>query len=619
MWQDSPARAATRRMIVLGIDGMDPTFLERHWDDLPELNRLRREGEFRRLGTTIPPQSPVAWSTFITGLDPGGHGIFDFVHRDSVTMAPFSSIARTVPPKHQFSLGEYILPLAGGGVANLREGTPFWMTLSRLGVPATILRMPTDFPPLECEAHSLAGMGTPDLLGTFGTFAFFTDQEDWQRRKAGGGEIFTVRLEDHHARLRVPGPANSLRKGGPPTHIDIDVFVDPERGVARFDLQNRRMVLGQGEWSEWLPVEFPLISGLASAEGMIRIYAKELHPGFSVYVSPVNIDPLSPAVRISQPTAYGAELASEIGRYYTQGMPYDTAALRHGVFTREEYLTQSRQVSQQTLGLLRAALPGFQSGLLFFHFFGIDQDSHMLWGEYQEELLNTYKLVDKTIGWVRMNAPDATLIVMSDHGFASFDRAFNLNTWLMKEGFLARSASAEEDADPLKRIDWTRTKAYALGLNGLYVNQLFRETAGIVAEGEETDQVVQELSDKLLRFRDPKTGAKVVLSLLEPRRQLHGDAMENAPDLIVGYAPGYRASWETALGEVSATVVEDNTDEWRGDHCIDSTFVPGVLLSNHKFEVDDPRIEDLTATILAEFGAYGSEKLRGRNLGISGN
>ena len=603
---------AGMRVIVLGIDGMDPGFLERHWAQLPNLDRLRHEGGFKRLATTMPPQSPVAWSTFITGLSPDGHGIYDFVHRDPETRTPLSSIAETHPGR-KLGIGSYLLPLSADRIEAQRRGTPFWKMLAEHGVPATILRMPTDFPPVDCEAHSLAGMGTPDLRGTFGTFSFYTDHEEWKNRQVTGGDVFTVPVENHRATLRLPGPVNPLRREQPETYLNVDVFIDPNEPVARFDVGERRVVLKPGELSEWIPVRFPLLSALASAQGMIRIQVKELRPHFAVYISPVNIDPRAPAMPISAPESYSRDLARDLGAYYTQGMPYDTAALRHGVFTRQEYLAHSREVSRQTIGLLRSGIERFREGILFFHFFGIDQDAHMLWGSYDEELLETYKLVDETIGWVREKAADATLVVMSDHGFARFDRAIHLNTWLMQEGFLWLTGPSNlGDEASFANVDWSRTRAYAVGLNSIYVNQKSRERDGIVAAGEETRQVRGEITERLLRFRDPSNGKPVVLSVAEPSAS--EDKLTHAPDLIVGYAPGYRASWQSALGAVPGTLLEDNLDEWRGDHCIDAKSVPGVLLSNRKTNVDHPRLEDLTVTLLEAFGVRKEDRMGGRNL-----
>lgn len=608
------ADTSGKRIIVLGIDGMDPGFLEKHWEALPELDRLRREGDFKRLMTTMPPQSPVAWSTVITGLDPGGHGIYDFIHRNPDTMLPVSSMAQASQGGRQVGLGPYLLPLTRGKIEVFRHGVPFWKILADAGVPATVLRMPTDFPPVECDAHSLSGMGTPDLRGTFGTFAFFTDDDRRKNQKITGGEIFPVHLQNSHAVLHVPGPVNSLRKDQLTVYLDIEVFVDPQEPVARFDLGGKRITLTQGEWSNWIPVRFPLIGGLATAEGIFRIYVKQLHPRLEIYVSPINIDPASPAMPISQPRSYSATLSEQIGPFYTQGMPYDTAALRHGVFTRAEYLAHSRQVSEQTLDILRSGLDQFRGGILFFHFFGIDQDSHMLWGRYEDELLDTYKLVDHTLGWVRRKAKDATLIVLSDHGFARFDRAVHLNMWLMREGFLAL-ATGEADKDAaFANVDWSHTKAYSLGLNGVYINQQFRERDGIVAEGAETEKTVEEIRSRLLGFVDPKSGQLVVRSVVVPRKEFHGEALNTAPDLLIGYTPGYRSSWQTALGGVPGTLIEDNTDEWRGDHCIDASSVPGVLLSNHKISQPAPRLEDIPVTILAQFGINKTNTMRGRNL-----
>lgn len=599
-----PVPATGQRLIVLGIDGMDPGFLERHWDKLPALDRLRREGEFHRLATTTPPQSPVAWSSFVTGRDPGGHGIYDFVHRDPETMSPYSAMSQTSAGGRTLGIGPYLLPLTGGRVESLRQGEAFWEILADQGIPVTVIRMPTNFPPVDCEGFSLAGMGTPDLLGTFGTFAFFTDHARHEPGVVPGGEIFRAAVDGGRAILRLPGPANSLRKDQAPTFLDLAVHVDPEHQVARFDIDGRQIVLREGEWSAWIPVRFPLMPALAGASGIIRIYAKELHPNFSVYISPVNVDPADPALPIAEPPAYSRELAAAVGPFYTQGIAQDTAALRQGIFTREEYLLQSRQVSDEMLKLLHYEMNRFRAGLLFFHFFGVDQNSHILWGRDDAELLKTYQLVDETVAWVVDQAPDAEVMIVSDHGFSTFDRAFHLNSWLRDEGFLALDGEAGGKNEPgIEHIDWSRTRAYAIGINGLYVNQQFRERDGIVAEGEETQTVLAEIRKRLLAVRDPDNGKPVVHSLVEPRREFSGDMLDRAPDLIVGYYPGYRGSWQTALGATPRRLVEDNNDEWRGDHCIAAEFVPGVLLCNRRTGRADPRLQNLGAEILAKFGA----------------
>jgi predicted AlkP superfamily phosphohydrolase/phosphomutase len=591
-----------KKLIVLGIDGMDPGFLERHWAALPNLDRLRREGNFQRLGTTIPPQSPVAWSTFITGLDPGGHGIFDFVHRDPATMAPFSSLGETIEARHKLRLGPYSLPLSAGEVRSFRQGKAFWQILAEHGIPATILRMPVNFPPVRCHCQELSGMGTPDLQGTFGTFTFFSDDPAAVDEQVPGGRIVHATLNSNDATLLLEGPRNSLHKDRPATRIEIAVHVDPAARAARFDLPGTSIILKQGEWSDWLRVRFSLIPGIA-ANGIIRIYAKELNPQLKIYVSPVNIDPSRPELPVSNPSGYSRELARAIGPFYTQGIAEDTAALRRGVFDLREYLDQSRKVTDEQLSLLRHAVQHFRGGLLFQHFLGVDQNSHMLWARHEPELLETYQRIDEAIGWVRSHAADATLIVMSDHGFAAFDRAFHLNTWLYREGFLTLDDPSNTGPDELfAHVDWSRTQAYALGLNGLYLNLRGRERQGVVEQGASAERLLRVISRRLTEYRDPQSGRQVVSDMYSPRELFHGSALALAPDLIAGYSPDYRCSWQSALGAVPSETIEDNRDAWIGDHCIAARHVPGVLLTNRPLRLADPQLAGLTLAILHEYG-----------------
>jgi predicted AlkP superfamily phosphohydrolase/phosphomutase len=600
------------KVIVLGIDGMDPRFVEAHLDSLPNLEKLAREGEFKRLATTIPPQSPVAWSTFITGMDPGGHGIYDFIHRNPETLMPFSSMEETSEPGRTLSIGPYILPLSKGHVPALREGRAFWEILASRHIPVTILRMPTNYPPVECEGQALSGMGTPDMLGTFGTFTYFTDEPDVKAKNVAGGQIVPVRRDGQHIRLQIEGPVNSLRKDRSRSTIDMTVDIDAKQPVARFEIAGEQFILSQGEWSGWIREQFPLIPFVKSASGMFRLYVKQLQPNFKLYVSPINIDPFSPELPISTPSSYSKQLAQAVGAFYTQGMPEDTAAYRQNVFTRDEYIQQSRIVSREHLGLLRHAVNEFQDGLLFFHFFGVDQDSHMLWGKDDTDLLETYRMVDQTVGWIRQKAGDATLIVMSDHGFSTFDRAVHFNSWLLKEGFLTLNDGAKPgDEEMFANVDWSRTQAYSVGLNGLYLNLEGRERNGIVARLD-ADAVMGKIIARLKEFKDPKTGRRVVDDFYRPSEVFHGRRVASAPDLIIGYTTGYRSSWQTALGAVPPEQIVDNTEAWAADHCISARHVPGVLISNHKSKLADPELIDLPVSLLNAFSAPRGEEMRGR-------
>jgi predicted AlkP superfamily phosphohydrolase/phosphomutase len=348
---------------------------------------------------------------------------------------------------------------------------------------------------------------------------------------------------------------------------------------------------------------------------MFRVFAKKFHPDFQIYVSPVNIDPADPELPISTPPSFSSELAAAVGPYYTQGIAEDTAALRQGVLSREEYRHQSRLVADEHFALFHRALDQLQSGVLFFHFLGVDQDSHMLWGKHEDELLQTYKRVDVELGRVMKKAAGSTIMVISDHGFSTFDRAVNVNAWLYNEGFLALdNPQSLGEGEMFAHVDWSRTQAYSLGLNAIYLNLEGREKHGIVKPGREAAEVAETIARRLEQFRDPDKNKPVTAAVYRAHAVYHGEALAGAPDLIVGWAAGYRSSWQSALGTVSKAVVEDNQDEWRGDHCIAAEIVPGVFVSNRKSRVDAPRLADLTATLLAEFGIRPTQGMEGQSI-----
>ena len=606
-----PSAAPGKRVIVLGVDGMDPNFVARHWDALPNLKQLRDEGGLLPLATTTPPQSPVAWATFMTGLDPAQHGLFDFVHRDPATLEPISSMAQTLEPAHRLEIGSYVLPLSGARIRSFRRGRTFWEILAEHAVPVNILRIPTNYPPQQHAGKGLSGMGTPDLEGTFGTFTYYTDDPGESAREVSGGRIVPISVENGRAVLQVEGPQNALRRDHRPTSASLIADIDPTAPVARFEIGGRQFILREGEWSPWVHVRFSLIARVSSVSGMFRIYARQLHPAIHIYRSPLNIDPEDPALPISAPTDYAREFAHRTGPFYTQGIEEDTSALRQGALNLSEYLEQSRYVSRQHRAMLDECLRRFHEGLLFFYFSETDQDSHVLWGQHDDELLKTYQSVDRALGDVRDAQPGATVIVMSDHGFSIFRRAVNLNAWLRGEGLLSlRDAAAGDAGRPLGNIDWTRTKAYALGLNALYLNMSGREAHGIVHSGAERDALIAGIRARLAEFRDPESGEQVIQDVSSPGPT----NSPYAPDLIVGPAPGYRISWETALGETPPTVLEDNTDAWIGDHCIAAKAVPGVLFGTRKSRVADPSLKDLPVTILGLFDIGAPAEMTGRDI-----
>jgi predicted AlkP superfamily phosphohydrolase/phosphomutase len=345
------------------------------------------------------------------------------------------------------------------------------------------------------------------------------------------------------------------------------------------------------------------------------VYLKQVHPHLAIYVSPVNIDPADPALPISTPPPYSRQLEAALGPFYTQGIAEDTSAYRAGVLSRQEFLVQSRKVLADSLRLFRYELDRFQEGLLFYYFSTVDMNSHMLWGRFDADLLETYQAVDRAIGEaMEKAAAGAGLLVISDHGFARFDRAVHLNTFLMRQGFLSLDDPANAgSAELFAHVDWTRTIAYGIGLNAIYLNLQGRESGGIVTAANR-EMMLHRIAARFREFTDPATGERVVDTVYFPETAFRGRNLKYAPDLLVGFRRGYRASWQTALGAVPPSEIEDNTDAWIGDHCMAAGEVPGVLLTNRKVRVAGPQLSDITATILGEFAVPKDSGMIGQSV-----
>ncbi len=619
-------------MIILGFDGMDPVILQALMERgrLPAFNRLRESGDFRRLRTSLPPQSPVAWSNFITGMDPGGHGIFDFIHRTPEDYLPYLSTSLVKPAERTITLGKYVLPISSGEVQLLRKGKAFWQILEEHDVPATVVQIPSNFPPAKTSQRTLSGMGTPDILGTYGIFSFYTTEPVEMAPDIGGGKIIPVRVADDVVEAELEGPGNSFLKQSAASMIPFRVYIDPVNPVAKIVIQDNAFMLKEGEWSEWKHVRFPMVP-TQSVPGICRFYAKQLHPEFKLYVSPVNLDPASPALPISTPPDYSRELEKHIGPFFTKGLPADTKALDHGVLDEREFIQQDEDVLKESLALFEYELQRFESGVWFHYFSSTDQRQHMLlrpedkpdaYGAASSETRSpdaveqVYAEMDAVLAraMTKVNG-DTVLMVMSDHGFMPFRRCFNLNTWLLQNGYMKLADPAmQESAEFFSNTDWTQTRAYALGLNGLYVNVRGREGKGIVGPGAEKRALIEELARRLESVVDPLTGAKAISKAYVSENCYHGPMTVQAPDIIVGYNKGYRASWATPLGRMPIDLFENNEARWGADHCMDPEFLPGILLMNRKIKSEAPALHDLTATILGLFGVEVPPEMIGRNI-----
>ena len=630
--QRAHAGATEKKLIVIGVDGMDPDLLAKFMAEgsMPNFSRLAQQGSFRKLTSSIPPQSPVAWSNLITGMNAGGHGIFDFIHRDPKTFQLYFSTSKVEAPKHSLHIGSWVIPLGSGTAAELRQGKAFWEILDDHGIPNSVYRIPANFPPIDAKGKTLSGMGTPDLRGTYGTFTFYTDDPTAAAGTVEGGEILQVEVKDNRVAANLIGPDNTFRANAPPATEPFTVDVDPLQPVARVRFEDQEFVLKEGEWSGWLPVEFHLMPLIGNVKGICRFYLKQAHPRFQLYVSPINIDPADPALPISTPTSYSKHLAREVGEFHTQGIAEDTKALSAGVLDDQEFLEQSHTVLAEHRRVFDAEFPKFQHGLFFFYFSSLDLNGHMLWRitdpqspmydptrttKYGQAYREFYQQIDQVIGEIipKLDA-NTTLMVLSDHGFAPFRRSFNLNTWLLNHGYVTLKEGAASDSnEPFANVDWSRTRAYGLGINGLYLNVRGREREGIV-DPAEADALLREIRQKLLDVRDPKGGLPVITRIDFASDVYQGPYARSGPDALVGYNRGYRSGWKTILGAFPPDELEDNMNPWSGDHCMDYTQVPGVLLSNRKIDAQTPALTDIAPTILAEFGIEKTKNMTGSSI-----
>ncbi|MCP4602806.1 MAG: twin-arginine translocation signal domain-containing protein [Proteobacteria bacterium] len=638
-----PSGVGSKKTIIIGFDGMDPRLCESMMaaGKLPNLDKLRRQGGYSTLGTSDPPQSPVAWANFINGAGPGSHGIFDFIHRDpEKQVLPFFSAAETVEGEGHIEIGDHKIQLdfwpfnhESTKTVLKRQGTPFWHYLDKAGVESTFYDLPSNYPPSPSEYGNhrcLSGMGTPDLLGSYGTYQHYSEDGPEKTKSKGGGRQSRIVFEGNTSRpLTLLGPINTMLKEPKPSVIDFVVHRDTKADAAIIEIPGSSVVLKKGEWSRWVELDFnlstPAIMPDEKVKGICRFYLQEVGPNFRLYVTPVNIDPADPAVQITEPPEFSQEISRKLGLFYTTGFQEDHKALSHKIFNDDEFVRQATHVLTERMNLLHYALDDYSGGLLFFYFSSTDLQSHMLWWNSNEKhpirseaeakkyfthIHKLYQRMDSLVGDLLKRYGDkAHIMVMSDHGFANFRRQFNINTWLRNNGYLGpfNCTSIMENAD------WSRSRAYGMGMNGVYLNLKGREQFGSVEPGEEKEMLLKELKAKLEEVRDVD-GARIIKKVHRADEAYSGSALKYAPDLIIGYNRGYRTSWKATLGNITEEILADNSSAWSADHCMDSSEVPGVLFSNKQIAGQNPSLVDLAPSILTAYGLKIPKSMQGRNI-----
>lgn len=685
------AGASPARIVVLGFDGVDAAVVEQMLSrgELPHLARLRGRGGYSPLIPTVPAQTPVSWATFSTGLDPGGHEIFDFLKRNPADLIPTFAVAEETEEPFLFGSRNPIflgiaafllfslmgmfwfllrrriammlvfdaLGLAAGAgaflaarewlpekrpaVRNNRRGETFWSTPGAR--PATVMRMPVTFPPETFESgRLLSGLGVPDLSGRIGRPAYYTSDPFFTPREGNDFSIELVRLESNVGRqqTRVLGPPGKLFGRDRPIELPMTLEVSPSRDRVTVEVAGERVALAPGAWSEWVSMPFR-VNPLITVHGYGRFRLQSAQPEIALYLSPIQLDPerLPPGVALSSPRHFAAELVEEFGRYKTMGWAIDTWSIQSGTLPEEAFLEDVYATAGQERKMLHWLLA--QKPKLLVHYFEFpDRIGHVFWrlrdpghpahdsrlaALYGDAVEKSYKVVDEIVGETAASlAPEDVLLVLSDHGFATWRRSVNYNTWLVERGYLAlRGSARRQNLEALfsrgqfwDAVDWSKTRAYSMGFGDIYVNLRGREKEGSVAPGAEYEALRQQLARELLELADPGSGERAVSRVFRREDVYRRFDPRLIPDLIASNRPGYRVSWQSTLGVPTESVFEDNRDVWSGDHCsLDPDLVRGVFFSSRRFRAEPvPAIADVTASLRALLGAPPSPDAAGKAL-----
>jgi predicted AlkP superfamily phosphohydrolase/phosphomutase len=615
--------AMTKKVVILGLDGMDPGLTTKFMREgrLPNFQKLAEHGVFRPLDTSVPSMSPVAWSTFATGVDASRHCIYDFLTRDPCTYAPLLSSTDIGSAKKVLNIGRYLMPLGKPKMKLLQKSQHFWKLLGEKNIFSIIQRVPITFPPVPFKnGLLLSGMCVPDLRGSQGTFSFFSTESEGDAAKFIGGEQTVLRRKGNVIRSRIVGPDNSMLKTGGRMTLPFTLTLADDGQSARVEIDGgETLTLKRNEYSDWVELTFKAGLGI-KVSGIAKFYLISTDPHVNLYMTPIHIDPENPAMPISHPEVYAIYLAKKQGKYATLGLAEDTWSLNNRVIDEKIFFDQAISICEERETMFLDAVKQLKSGLVTTVFDTTDRVQHMFYRyldpthpanagkdteEWKDAIAQVYERADALLGkvWHLVDDPNTVFMAISDHGFTNFRRGVNINSWLRDNGYLyLKDESARTSGEWFDGVDWTRTKAFALGLTGIFINRAGREKSGIVAEGAEYRELVKEIAAKLEEMIDPATGKGCVRKVAMSQQYFDGPYRFDAPDLLVGWEGGYRNSWECAVGQVTEEAITDNTRSWSGDHCVDPDIVPGIFFCDRAINTDTPRLVDIPATVMKLFG-----------------
>lgn len=654
-----------QRLVILGFDGMDPDLVRKWMDEgkLPNMKRLAEGGGVYELGTTHSPESPTAWASFATGVNAGKHNIYDFLVRDTNTYLPDLGMVRREPARFLFNY----IPIARPKVVSIRGATSFWVTAGKAGVRPSVLTVPVTFPPEEVpNGELLAGLPLPDIRGTMGTFYYFaTDLSRYEEGNTEFGGILKRLVVDRDvAQTELIGPPNPIvrqqiqairRKAATlgdadrakiaelqaveDIRVPFTIRWNRAARTATVEIQGHSLLLEPGKMSRWVDLDFKA-NMFVRLHGMAQLLLMRADSELQLYISPVNWKPDNPPLPMSSPESFSGDLFKRLGYYRTLGWAEATWPLNEGRMDERTFMEDLYKAFDDRAQVILSRIDSREWDVIVGVIESTDRVQHMMWRlmdpkhpmydaalaeKFGDSIERVYRRADQFVGEVMEHIePGTPVLIVSDHGFHSWRKSVNLNTWLVQQGYMAIKGQqpGEKTLQDLfgsgefwENVDWSRTRAYAMGIGQIYFNLRGRESGGIVSPGAEAKQLADELVARLLTMKDPEDGSPIVRNVYKRDDVYSGEYLNNASELQVGMEDGYRVSWQTTLGGSPQGIVYPNTRKWSADHGgYDFATTAGVLISNRPVARTDLSIMDIAPTVLKYFGIQIPADIDGKPL-----
>ena len=570
-----------KRLAIIGIDGADPKITEKLVKEgkLPTIAEMRDKGSYEHLSTLNSSQSPICWSSIITGLKPGNHGVHDFIIRDpkNMTIKMGMNDEKTDSHRHKHYF-------------NLREANAVWNNLDGTTIS---LFVPMTFPAEKINGYMISGMGIPDARGTQGAPKIYSTNN----KKKGKENVVVIEFKNNRSKIEIEGYNEKIK-----------AQIEKNTEEIFIHLNEKKINLKEKQWSQWIYEKFNSVECVFRFK-LLNLKEKEME----LYLSPVAFSSRENFVPFIYPENLGKELVEECGEFKTLSFESDVYGLKEELIDEETWLEDMNYTLQARMKVANSMLKK-KWNYFVVDFFGIDRTQHMFWHSidkkhpyhdygkgFENVIEESYIEMDSHLGNLMKNFTENDLIfIVSDHGFMSYRKNVELNKILEEKRLL--NLKDGKKSRGLMDIDWNKTKAYAVGFGAIYLNVKGRERFGIISN-EEYIQVRKEVIEELTDYSF--NGEKIFKRLVAREEIYSGKYINEMPDVIPIYNDGFRAGRESVLGIVSKKEqVHDNLSKWSGDHIgpYDINDNYGYVFSPNNFDLKNASVFDLGTTAADYFG-----------------